>query len=399
MKKALTVISFLVALLFFSCNHGSRDEKHLEAHAGDIHEGEHPEGNAHTLEVQLTAEHIKQMGIVVKPLTGGTVNSEIQRPATVLFVPDQTVQVGPRISAKVEKVSVDLGEKVSKGQTLARLSSVELGKIKAKYLSLASRFQTEKEAYRREQKLYEEKISSESDYLLAKAQYDNTEAELASVKETLQLFGIHAEKIREDGYPLSYFTLQSPISGMVQKRDLSPGQTLSPQSTPIQIVNNREMWVMIDAYESDISTIREGQPVNLTLKSLPGKRFEGEVDWISDALDPGTRTLKVRALVENRQGLLKDGMYGTASVMNESESPVPIVPVDAVQTMDNRKFVFIPADEARSFEPAEVSTGKENNGWIEIAGNIRIGQPVVVQGAFELMSALTSGSRSAAHHH
>ncbi len=197
---------------------------------------------------------------------------------------------------------------------------------------------------------------------------------------------------------LSEFTLISPIDGVVQERNLSPGQTLSPESTPIHIVNNKKMWVMVDAYERDIPVIEKGQMMELTLKSLPGERFTGKIDWVSNALDAGTRTLKVRAVVSNTAGILKDGMYGTAAVKSGKDEMKSVIPVDAVQTFENKKVVFVPADEENSFKPLEVITGDENNGWIEI-GNIRPGAMVVTRGAFELMSSLTSGSRSAAHHH
>ncbi|HYW97408.1 MAG TPA: efflux RND transporter periplasmic adaptor subunit [Bacteroidales bacterium] len=398
MKKILFIVAALIAFTFSSCKN-SGDTEHSENPEGASHSSEIHDEPGHAGEVQLTAAHMSQMGIVVKPLNGGTVDSEIQRPATVMFVPDNTVRIGPRITAKVEKVMVDLGQHVSAGQSLASLSSIELGRIKAEYLGLKSRFETEQEAYKREKKLYEEKISSASEYLQARSQFDHTKAELESAEETLKLFGIPAERVGKNDYPLSYFVLKSPISGIVQERNLSPGQTLSSESTPIHIVNNSEMWLMTDAYESDIANIRKGQGIVLTIKSLPGKQFEGEVDWISNALDQGTRTLKIRATIDNPDGLLKDGMYGTGNIKSHKDTDMPIVPVDAVQTVDNKKVIFVPGDEDRSFMPIEVSTGKENNGWIEIAGNIRVGEPVVTHGAFELMSVLTSGSRSAAHHH
>lgn len=399
MKKIFLISIMCVALLSTSCNNTPKEDEHNEHSAEKALENDEHAEERHGQEVHIKPEQLKKMGMVVEPLKGGLVNSKIQRPATVKFNPDKTVKMGPRISAKVEKVQVDLGDKVSKGQALAYLSSVELGKIKADYLSQLSHFQTKEKAYQREQKLYEEKISSEADYLQAKAEFENAGAELESSKATLELFGIAAENVGKNDYPLSYFILRSPLSGVVQERNLSPGQTLSPNSTPIHIVNNSEMWVMVDAYERDIAYVQTGQAISLTVKSLPGKVFSGKIDWISNALDPESRTLKLRAVVNNKKGLLKEGMYGTAGIINNEEREKPIIPVDAVQTIENEKVVFIPGDEEGSFKPLEVVTGKENNGWIEIAGNIKIDDPVVTGGAFDLMSTITSKTRSTAHGH
>lgn len=399
MKKILLIFIVSVAVILTSCNNTPK-EGEPEGHATEeAPETEEHAEEGHGQEVHITPEQVKEMGIVVEPLKGGLVNSKIQRPATVQFNPDKTVKMGPRISAKVEKVQVDLGDNVSKGQALAYLSSVELGKIKADYLSQLSHFQTKQKAYQREKKLYGEKISSEADYLQAKAEFENARADLESSKATLELFGIAAENVGNQDYPLSYFVLNSPLSGVVQERNLSPGQTLSPNSTPIHIVNNSEMWVMVDAYERDIAYIQTGQAISLTVKSLPGKVFTGKIDWISNALDPDSRTLKIRAVVNNKKGLLKEGMYGTAGIINNEERKNPIIPVDAVQKIETEQVVFIPGDEEGSFKPVEVITGNENNGWVEIAGNIKIGEPVVTAGAFDLMSTVTSKTRSAAHGH
>jgi cobalt-zinc-cadmium efflux system membrane fusion protein len=399
MKKILLIFIVSVAVILTSCNNTPK-EGEPEGHATEeAPETEEHAEEGHGQEVHITPEQVKEMGIVVEPLKGGLVNSKIQRPATVKFNPDKTVKMGPRISAKVEKVQVDLGDNVSKGQALAYLSSVELGKIKADYLGQLSHFQTKQKAYQREKKLYGEKISSEADYLQAKAEFENARADLESSKATLELFGIAAENVGNQDYPLSYFVLNSPLSGVVQERNLSPGQTLSPNSTPIHIVNNSEMWVMVDAYERDIAYIQTGQAISLTVKSLPGKVFTGKIDWISNALDPDSRTLKIRAVVNNKKGLLKEGMYGTAGIINNEERKNPIIPVDAVQKIETEQVVFIPGDEEGSFKPVEVITGNENNGWVEIAGNIKIGEPVVTAGAFDLMSTVTSKTRSAAHGH
>ena len=402
-KLILGVLVFTLMFTFYACNNEGAEEtdNHAEAGMKDEHADEenHAGEDEHAEELVLTPAQIQEIGIVVKPVKKGNVNARIQRPATVMFNPDKTVQVGPRIEAKVERVLIDLGQKVTQGQSLAVLSSVELGKAKANYLTLLSKLETAEKSNEREKKLYEEKISSESDYLEAKAKFDNVKAELESTKETIKLYGVSFGSIGKTDSPLSNFNLKSSISGVVQKRDLSPGQTISATSTPIHIVDNSQMWTMIDAYEMDIAYVQEGQDIVLTIKSLPGKRFKGKVDWISRSLDKQSRTLKIRAVVPNLQGFLKEGMYGTASIINRTENTSLIIPVDAVQTIENEKVIFVPGDEENSFTTLEVTTGNENNGWIEIAGNIQSGDPVVTEGAFNLMSTLTSRTRSAAHGH
>lgn len=402
LKKLLFMMLSLACLGMMACGD---DDAAKDAIAKQETQAENvePAEDEHAEEVHLPPERVRELGITIEPLRTGSVNSSIQRPATVMFNPDRTVKIGPRISGKVERVIADLGTRVEPGHTLAVLSSVELGKVKANYLAQLAKYETQEASYNREKALYEEKISSEAEYLEAKARFKEAEADLNAALETLKLYGVSPAEVQEagsrNGQPLSYFYLKSPISGVVQERNLAPGETLSPQDTPFHIVDAGQMWVMIDAYEKDMTKVQKGQQVELTVSSLPGKRFTGKVDWISQSLDKETRTLRIRALVENTNSLLKNGMYGKAHILNESEKGKPIIPVTAVQTVGDEQVVFVPGDEPGSFRPVPVVAGGENNGWMEIASNLEPGSRVVTDGAFHLKATLTARTRSAAHGH
>lgn len=397
LKKPFTMMLSLVWLGMLACGDADAAKQETPAVNGESVEEKHAE------EVHLPPERVRALGITIEALQTGSVNSSVRRPATILFNPDRTVRVGPRISGKVERVHADLGTRVERGDTLAVLSSVELGKVRANYLAQLAKYETRRAHYDREKSLYREKISSEAEYLEAKARFKQAEADLNASLETLKLYGVSPAQVQEagsqNGPSLSYFSLKSPIGGVVQERNLAPGETISPEDTPLYIVDARQMWVMIDAYEKDMTKVKKGQRVDLTVSSLPGERFTGKVDWISQSLDEKTRTLRVRSVVENTNSLLKNGMYGTAHIRTESEEGKPIIPVNAVQTIGNEQVVFVVGDEQGSFRPVPVVTGSENNGWIEIASNLEPGSRVVTDGAFHLKAILTARTRSAAHGH
>lgn len=352
-------------------------------------------------EVHLTSQQINSLGIKVETIQGGSASSNISRPASVVFNLDRIAKVGPRIEAKVVKVLRDLGDQVNKDEPLALMSSVQLGKVKADYIRLRARLKAEKARYEREQLLFDQEISSEAEMLEAEANYQQALAEMNATAEALRLYGLSQNDIQNieagSARPLSYFYVTSPLDGRIQQRSLSPGQTVGPEETPIHVVDFSQLWVMIDAYEQDIPYLEKGQNVSLSVRSINGQTFEATTDWVSYALEEGTRTMPVRAVVDNKNGQLRSGMFGTARILINQERNIAMVPVDAVQTIENEKMVFIPGDEAGSFKPVSVMLGKENEGYVEIISGLQPRDRAVVAGAFDLKSALTSKARSADH--
>ena len=417
MKKVtliLTIFAVFTAGAFLSgCGDSSSESQTTETAKTEQHQqeeqqteasGEHAgEGGEHSQEVHLTAEQRQTLGIEVETLLSGSATATISRPASVAFDLDRISKVGPRIKAKAVKVLKDLGDPVKEGEAIALMSSVELGKIKADYIRLNARLKAEQARFEREQSLYKQDISSQAELLEAEANYQEAKAELNATAEALRLYGLSQTDIENieagSDRPLSYFYLSSPTQGVIQKRALSPGQTIGSSETPVHVVDLSRVWVMIDAYEQDIAYIDEGQKVSLSVRSIDGQTFEGEVDWVSYALEEDTRTMPVRAVVENPNGLLREGMFGTARIFTGKKQGVAMVPVGAVQTIEGETKVFVPGDEPGSFKPVTVMLGEENEGFVEIVSGLQPGDKAVTAGAFDLKSALTAGTRSAAHGH
>ena len=421
-SRILDPAAFLVVLSVAGCGGSGSDVEPTDAatapvqeeragpaeeHAGEDetteeHAGEQAAGLL--AEVHLGPERSEALGIRVDSVEAGSARSVVLRPVTLRMDPDRRALVGPRIEAKVVRVPVDLGDPVAEDDTLAILSSVELGRAKSTFLTARARLKTAEAEYRREESLHERRISSEAELLEAEAAYAEARAELDAARETLRLYGLTVDDISAvdagGEQPLSYFALRSPAAGRIQHRDLSPGQTVGPHDTPIRVADVRRLWAMVETYDQDIPLLETGRPVEVTVRNVPGRSFRGEIDWISYQLDPDTRTLDVRAVVQNEEGLLRAGMYGTARLNLASDVRNAVVPVDAVQSLGEHTVVFVPGHEEGVFRPVEVQLGAESQeGWVEILAGIQPGDRAVVEGAFDLMSAATAAGRSAAHSH
>ena len=375
---------------------GHKKGKHKKTQA----KGEH--GGGHRA-VAIGAEKAQSLGIEVDTLAAGSATSTISRPATVQFDPDRVAQIGPRVEGKIVRVTKDLGDRVQEDEAVAVLSSVELGKAKSQYLTAQARLTTHRRAYEREKALRADSISSEAALLEAKAQFEQARAEFRAAKEALRLYGLSEADVKPAGkreMPLSHFRVTSPVTGTLQKRDVEIGQTVSAQETPFHVANSSKMWVMIDAYERDLAAVEEGQRVRLTMSSLPGERAQGRIDFISQMLEEETRTLRMKAVVPNPDGLLRDGMYGRAHISTEAPVERALISTDAVQKIHGSPSVFVPGHKPGHFRAVTVRLGQESqNGMVELLSGLQPGDVAVTEGAFNLRSTLTAKTRSAAHSH
>lgn len=402
-KMQLLLLSLVVLLAGCGAEEGASSEEgghESGEHAAHEATEEHAEGER---AIHLSESQLARLDVQVGEAGAGQATSVIEAPATVRFDADRVARIGPRLSAKVVRVVADLGNAVKTGEPVAVMDSVALGKAKARHLTTKARLDTARAEYEREKALAEKQIASEAELLEAKARLAEAKAEHDAADEELRLYGLSPEEIdavrADQDQPLSRYVLTTPIAGVIQQRDLVPGETIGPDETPIHVVETSRMWVMIEAYEQDLLGLESGLPVTLSVRPLPDREFEGRIDWISRELDEQSRTVRVRASVANPEGLLRAGMFGTARIATDGQRQYAMVPIDAVQTLGDRDVVFVPGKEPGAFRAVTVELGAEGGGRVEVRQGLRPGDAVVVAGAFDLKSALTASERSAAHSH
>jgi cobalt-zinc-cadmium efflux system membrane fusion protein len=376
---------------------GHKAPEHEESGREEEHEGHEEEGGR---QISLTAEQRKLLDLQTSVARGGRADEMIVVPATTHFNQNRISHVGPLLPGRVATVEADLGQQVKRGDPLAILISPELGRAKARFLRLAAEREAARADWQRQQRLAKQDIASEADLLDAKARYRATAAELDAAQASLLAMGLSEadiDKIDSDA-ALNRYVLTSPQDGAVEKRDLAPGQQLSSSDSPFLVAATDSLWVFADVYEKSASVVAAGQAVRFKAAGAAGA-LEGKVDWVANHLDETSRTLRVRAVVNNSEANLKAGQYGQLMILREAERPVPLVPVDAVQQINGRSHVFVPTEQPGQYQAREVSTAEEGHGLVEITSGIDIGTTVVAAGAFDLKSALTASGRSAAHSH
>lgn len=366
------------------------------------HADEHSEDEGH---LTLTPEALRTLEIKTAPVELRALGNEIR--TTAVIEPDQTriAHVSPRIPGRAIDVKAILGDRVTKGQVLAELDSIELGQSKADYLKAKANLQVARADFQREDRLYKKQISSEKEYLDAKGEFLRSEAEMNSARETLRLLGLTDKEIDNlawgaGKHPPSHFPLLAPFDGTVVEKHIVPGELVKPEDKPYVIADLSHLWIQLDIYEKDLRWVNTGKEVTVNVDTYPDIQFKGTVTYISDILDESTRTAKARVEVDNHDRKLKPGMFAAARITTPSTGTKDVlsIPSSAVQQIRGKPAAFVAEDE-NSYELRSIMLGPESGEFVEVISGLEPGEKVVTTGGFYLKSLLLKEEMGEGHAH
>lgn len=382
--------------------HGESKQTQHEEHEGhDAHEA-HDEAEEHHDEqgdqgaegtVRLSAVALKKSGVIVGKAGEGVLQDALDVPAEVQLPPDQVAHVSPLVDGQLLDVRVALGAQVKPGQALATLRSVALGRARAELTRMTSLRDVAKQNLERQEKLRAEGISSERSYLEAKSTYDQANAERGAALSGLSVFGANGGSGPD-------MTLVSPIEGTVVERHATQGENVSPGDALFVVANTSKVWVIGQAYERQLARVVPDMKATVTLTAFPSKSWEGKVDYIGATLSEGTRTLPVRVEIDNKEGFLRPGLFGSLQLFpGDMTGSGVLIPLTAVQELNGAAIVFVPEDEEGTFSMQAVTLGRENKVQVEVLSGLKAGSAVVVEGGFILKSELIRGQLGHGHDH
>jgi membrane fusion protein, heavy metal efflux system len=333
-----------------------------------------------------------QHQIVIKPAERQPLKDVIETTAMVEPDANAVAHITSRISGRVVKLVAQLGQRVKAGEPLVVLSSIQLGEAKTNYIKAKSLQNIAQQHLEREEGLYAKKIAAQKDVLQARADYDTARAQYQAARETLRLLIPPDQLGRLDwnasGPPLSEFSLTSPIEGTVVKRDLTVGSMVDSNVEPITVIDLDKLWVIANVFEHDVATLRRGANASIKVDALPDRKFDGEVTYVSDSVDPKTRTVQARIEVPNPEHLLKLGMFAHARIESLLGSHEVLgVPDEAVFDVGGKKVVFVALGNGR-YEPRVVRIGEIGVDLVEVDSGLRAGEQVVTRGGLVLKAMM-----------
>jgi membrane fusion protein, copper/silver efflux system len=207
---------------------------------------------------------------------------------------------------------------------------------------------------------------------------------VAASRQRLALLGMSEAQIAQvqaSGKAQREVRIVSPRGGVVTELNVREGQKVSPGMPLMRIADLSRVWITVDVPESLAGGLGQGRRAEARLTALPGRVFEGRVDYVYPKLDPATRTVRARIVFENRAGVLKPGMYGNVIVLGGAAREMLTVPTEAVIRTGRRSVAIVAEGEGR-FRPVEVTLGAEHEGRIAILDGLEEGQRVVTSGQF-----------------
>jgi Cu(I)/Ag(I) efflux system membrane fusion protein len=212
---------------------------------------------------------------------------------------------------------------------------------------------------------------------------DDGDAMVAAARRRLELWDVSAaelDRLERTRKPSKNLTVLSPIAGVVTAKNVVQGARVTPGEAPYEITDLGEVWVMADAYESDVGRIRPGLKASLTLPAYPNRTFAGKVSFVDPLLDPTTRTLKVHIHFMNPTRELKPAMFGQVTLEGLARAGLRI-PADAVIRSGTQDVVFVALGEGR-FAPRVVKLGERSGDQVEVQSGLEAGQEVVTRANF-----------------
>jgi Cu(I)/Ag(I) efflux system membrane fusion protein len=317
-------------------------------------------------EIMLSENARRLAEVETAPVERRSVAVDIRMTGKVQFDETRVAYIAPRVAGRIDRLYANFtGMPVKSGDPLADLYSPEL-------------------------------FSAQQELLTAKSMGGVSESLLNATRERLRLWGLTEEQIAEierNGQVRDHITFYSPIGGVVVEKEAFEGLYVEPGMRLFTVADLNQVWVQLNAYESDLALLRAAQEVELQAEAYPGETFKGTIAFIEPVLDPMTRTVNVRVEVPNPAGRLKPEMFVHAQVQAQVDSangvaPL-IIPASAPLVTGKRAVVYVAVPERDGvFEGRDVVLGSRAGDYYVVKEGLSEGERVVTRGGFKIDSSL-----------
>jgi len=339
------------------------------------------------------------VGLQVAQTAVTNLKEYLQVTGTVQPIDSRIGHVRPLAKGRLQDIMVKVGDRVSKGQTLARFDNIEAGELAAQYEAAQAELQklkvqqaTASRQAERSRRLAEIGAVPQKDFEAARSEEKSLDASIegqqsviGGISARLRRFGLTYSNLRNS----SQSVIVSPFRGVIIKATAAPGEVVAEETDLFQIADLSRVWVQAEVYEKDLAKLTTGQTAFITVDTYPDQKFTGTVMYIGDILDPQTRTTRVRCEVSNPRIELKLDMFATVRLPTKFSRQGLAVPNSAIQQWEDKNFVFVQTAPTK-FMAREVGLGKVINNETEVVSGLRAGEPIVVNGSFHLKSIVRS---------
>jgi cobalt-zinc-cadmium efflux system membrane fusion protein len=342
--------------------------------------------------VTLTKEQVQAAKLVIQSVEEREVGETVNTSGKVAFDDLLVAHVFSPVTGRVTKIIAQPGARMKKGAPLAMIESPDLGQAYADLGKAQADLVAAQHEYNRQKDLFEAHAGPKKDFETAEDNYHKALAELERAKQKAKLLrSDQVDKATQGQGVTQEYTLRSPIDGEVIARNINPaieitGQYSGGNAPELFTVGELDrVLVYADLFDQDLARAKEGAKVFVKVAAYPERTFEGTVEWVSDALDPATRTAKVRCRLDNADHALKPEMYATVQIAAPGRK-APAIPRAAVLRLGDQTVVFVQtaaeADGQVKFERRLVAVDEDQGTeFVPVLKNLEPGEQVVASGA------------------
>lgn len=303
---------------------------------------------------------------------------QVAAPGRLAWDEDHTSRVYAPYAGRIERLLASVGQRVVRGQALAEVASADIGQAQADARKAEADLSVARAAAQRAGELAQGGVIARKDLQQAEADLARAEAEAARAHARLRQYGVAADRVNQS------LALTAPLAGIVVERNANPGAEVRSdvQGPPLFTISEpSSLWAVIDLDERQLGALQPGMTLALRAAAWPEQHFEARVMWIDAAVDPASRTVKVRARVPNPEGKLKAEMFVSAEFA--VELALPRLPADAVLQRGDDAVVLAQTGPGR-YERRRVRVSADGSGGWLVREGLRAGEQVVVAGGLYL---------------
>lgn len=297
------------------------------------------------------------------------VEDELKLTAKVEYNQDKVVDILPFVNGRVTNVNVELGDFVSKGQTLAYVLSGDVSETDRAVLVAQGNLASAQRKYDASNDMLKSGLLSEKDLIQIKAEYEIAQAELKKAKELSSIYGSKSPGL---------FEIKAPVSGCIVKKNMTDNMEIRLENAEplFTICDLSVVWVMANVYETDIQKIKVGYNADISTIAYPDSIIKGKVDKLFNVLDPENKVMKARITLNNPDYLLKPQMFAKVLLKYNEEKQMLSIPASAVIFDKSKSFVMVYKDNAH-IDTREITIYKSNSQKTYIESGLKEGEKII----------------------
>ena len=335
--------------------------------------------------IVVTNEQFESDGMILGEIFETKFSEDISCNGNIVAPAGEIAQVGIPLSGVIEKINVGLNQKVSAGQTLCTIKSMELIDLQQQFAETSAMLVRLKSDFERAKALKADSIGSNKEFVAVESEFLTMKVRVQSLKMQLEVLGVNPNEVEKGSWKNSY-EIKSPVAGFVTDIEMVVGETVGQDSRIATVVGTDNLYLKLSVFETDITKLKKGQQVGFTLISDQQKNFNATLTSIGKNIDKDSKTVACTAdIVTEQSSEFTHGAFVNAKIIT-GEYSAKSLPVDALVKDGSNYMVYVLAEktgEGYSFRKQNVKVNRISGQLAEVS-ELEPGVKVLTKGGYSL---------------